>query len=71
RFFTGFKPENGRGYADFEMSPDTSYTVSLPDGSPEVSGLRLDTCASGLSGGWQLTFQNLRDGAPATPEPDE
>jgi hypothetical protein len=64
RFFTGFKPENGRGYADFEMSPDISYTVRLPDGSPEVSGLRLETCASGFSGGWQLTFQNLRDGAP-------
>ncbi len=66
-FFTGFKPQNGRGYADFEMSPDISYTVYLPDGSPEVSGLRLETCASGLSGGWRLTFQNLRDGAPATP----
>ena len=70
-FYTGFKPENGRGYADFEMSPDVSYTVRLPDGSPEVSGLRLETCVSGLSGGWQLTFQNLRNGAPATAEPGE
>ncbi|MCB8927754.1 MAG: hypothetical protein H6652_19235 [Ardenticatenaceae bacterium] len=61
RFFTGFKPEKGRGYADFEMSPDISYTVRLPDGSPEVSGLRLETCDSGFSGGWQLTFQNLRN----------
>lgn len=64
RFFTGLKPENGRGYADFEMSPDVSYTVRLPDGSPEVSGLRIEECASGFSGGWQLTFQNLRN-APA------
>lgn len=69
RFFTGFKPENGRGYADFEMSPDISYTVRLPDGSPEVSGLRLEECASGFSGGWQLTFQNLREGNPT--ESDE
>ena len=61
RFFTGFKPENGRGYADFEMSPDISYTVRLPDGSPEVSGLRIEECASGFSGGWQLTFENLRN----------
>ena len=66
-FFTGFKPENGRGYADFEMSPDISYTVRLPDGSPEVSGLRLETCASGLTGGWHLTFQNLRDGEFSSP----
>lgn len=71
RFYTGFKPENGRGYADFEMSPDVSYTVYLPDGSPEVSGLRIEECASGLSGGWQLTFQNLRDGNPSPAEEDE
>ncbi len=71
RFFTGFKPENGRGYADFEMSPDISYTVRLPDGSPEVSGLRLEECDSGLSGGWQLTFQNLRDGSPTDSKENE
>ncbi len=71
RFFTGFKPENGRGYADFEMSPDTSYTVRLPDGSPEVSGLRIEECASGFNGGWQLTFQNLREGSPADSEENE
>ncbi len=71
RFFTGFKPENGRGYADFEMSPDISYTVYLPDGSPEVSGLRIEECASGFSGGWQLTFQNLREGNPTPAEEDE
>ena len=64
RFYTGFKPENGRGYADFEMSPDIAYTVRLPDGSPEVSGLRLEACDSGFSGGWRLTFQNLRSGNP-------
>lgn len=68
RFFTGFKPENGRGYADFEMSPDISYTVRLPDGSPEVSGLRLEECASGFSGGWQLTFQNLRNNGSSDSE---
>ena len=71
RFYTGFKPENGRGYADFEMSPDIAYTVRLPDGSPEVSGLRLEECDSGFSGGWRLTFQNLRSGSPAPPEEDE
>ena len=68
RFFTGFKPENGRGYADFEMSPDISYTVRLPDGSPEVSGLRLEECDSSFSGGWQLTFQNLRNNSSASEE---
>jgi hypothetical protein len=70
RFFTGFKPENGRGYADFEMSPDVSYTVRLPDGSPEVSGLRIEECDDGVNGGWQLTFQNLREGNDAPTEED-
>ncbi len=71
RFFTGFKPENGRGYADFEMSPDISYTVRLTDGSPEVSGLRIEECASGFNGGWQLTFQNLRERTTTPTEEDE
>ncbi len=58
-FFTGFKPALGDGAGDFAMSPGTSYTVMLTDGSPEISGLRIETCASGLDGGWRLTFQNL------------
>lgn len=59
RLFTGFKPALGEGAGDFTMSPDTSYTVVLADGSPEISGLRIEPCAGGASGGWQLTFQNL------------
>jgi hypothetical protein len=69
RFFTGFKPAAGEGYGDFTMSPDTSYSVALADGSPEISGLRIEPCDSGLDGGWQLTFQSLRPAATATPEP--
>ena len=69
-FFTGFKPELGVGYGDFVMEPGESYSVVLADGSSEVSGLRVETCASGVSGGWRLTFQSLIFGATATPEPD-
>lgn len=67
-FFTGFKPEKGPGYGDFAMEPDISYSVSLAEGSPEVSGLRLEPCDNGRDGGWQLTFQNLRFQATPTPE---
>ncbi len=67
-FFTGFKPEVGIGYGDFAMSPDSSYSILLADGSPEVSGLRIENCATGFAGGWRLTFQNLIFGATATPE---
>jgi hypothetical protein len=69
RFFTGLKPQIDPGYADFTMQPDISYAVQLADGSPEVSGLRIEQCANSLDGGWRLTFQNLQFGATATPAP--
>jgi hypothetical protein len=62
RFHTGFKPELGLGYGDFIMLPDISYSVTLAEGSPTVSGLRIEPCPSnrgGLPGGWRLSFQNL------------
>jgi hypothetical protein len=58
-FFTGFKPELGLGYGDFTMDPEVSYTIVLADGSPEISGMRIERCDNGLDGGWLLTFQNL------------
>lgn len=71
RFYTGFQPALGPGYGDFTMTPDTSYTVLLAEGSPEMSGLRIEPCDNGAQGGWQLTFQNLRFGATPTPEIEE
>ncbi len=68
RFFTGFKPTFGAGYGDFEMLPGVSYTVQLADGSPEISGLRIEPCADGFDGGWWLTFQSLRIRLTPTPE---
>jgi hypothetical protein len=62
RFHTGFKPEFGLGYGDFIMLPEVSYSLTLVEGSPTVSGLRVEPCPAnrgGLPGGWQLTFQNL------------
>lgn len=61
RFFTGFKPDEGLGYGDFTMSPDVSYAVMLADGSPEVSGLRVEKCDDGRDAGWRLVFQKLSD----------
>lgn len=68
-FFTGFKPALGAGYGDFEMEPGVSYTIQLADGSPEISGLRIEPCEDGSDGGWWLTFQNLRVRLTPTPEP--
>jgi hypothetical protein len=72
RFFTGFQPEKGLGYGDFAMTPDVSYSVFLAEGSPTISGLRVEPCPSdegGLPGGWQLTFQNT-DVPQETPTPE-
>lgn len=63
RFFTGFKPELGLGYGDFTMQPELSYTVVVAEGSPPVSGLRIEDCPAsegGQAGGWRLTFQNTQ-----------
>lgn len=43
-FFTGFKPELGNGYADFTITPNTSYTVHLAGGSTVISNLNAPPC---------------------------
>lgn len=77
RFFTGFRPDVNPGYGDFTMEEGVSYSVQLAEGSPVVSGLRIEPCsvvAGGLPGGWRLTFQDVRPEPPtstpsATPTP--
>lgn len=61
RFFTGFKPELGLGYADFIMNAGVEYSLEMADGSPVVDGITVETCDTGVEGdfaGWRLTFQN-------------
>lgn len=43
-FFTGLKPELGFGYADFNMSEQILYTLTIPNGSTSLSGLRSPKC---------------------------
>ncbi len=59
QFVTGFQPDKEPGYGDFTMSPNSSYTVSIVEGSPEVSGLRIEPCDDSTVSSWRLTFQNL------------
>ena len=61
QFFTGLKPELGNGYADYLMTPGTTYTVQLVRGSDVALGITAPTCQSpegeSFSGSVKLTFQ--------------
>jgi len=43
-FFTGLKPELGKGYADFSMQPNQSYALRLATGSTAVGNLSAPPC---------------------------
>lgn len=61
QFFTGLKPELGNGYADYTMTPNTTYTVQLVRGSDVALGIIAPTCQSpdgeAYAGSIKLTFQ--------------
>jgi hypothetical protein len=61
RFFTGFKPEVGDGYADFIMQADTVYSVRVVEGGSFVPNISAPTCTDengeNYLGGLLLTFQ--------------
>lgn len=61
RAVTGLKPDEGLGYADFYVDPDTVYSISVGDlGMPLVSGLQLEDCpvdpaeGEGFLGSWRI-----------------
>ena len=61
QFFTGLKPELGNGYADYLMTPGTTYTVQLGRGSDVALGITPPTCQNpngeNFLGSIKLTFQ--------------
>jgi len=63
RFYTGLWPEQGAGYADFDMTPATIYEVYLADYRGDTAqGLASDLspglCRDGVEAvDWRLTFQ--------------
>ena len=60
-FFTGLYPEINNGYADFTMSPDTTYSIRVGIGGAIINGLTLPQCTGGdgstFSGNLVLTFK--------------
>lgn len=61
RFFTGFKPELGNGYADFTMQADTVYNIRIVTGGSFIPNITAPVCTdpNGVAypGGLRLTFQ--------------
>ncbi|OGO24559.1 MAG: hypothetical protein A2Y54_00905 [Chloroflexi bacterium RBG_16_51_16] len=61
RFFTGFKPEMGNGYADFQMTVSTAYNVRVVEGGTQVPNVTAPPCSnpngSAYTGDLLLTFQ--------------
>lgn len=61
RFFTGFKPELGNGYADFIMQTDIIYNVRIVEGGAFVPNISAPECTdpNGIkyTGSLLLTFQ--------------
>jgi hypothetical protein len=43
-FYTGLKPQQGPGYADFSMTPGVIYTLRLGDGGAPVDNLTAAVC---------------------------
>lgn len=60
-FFTGFKPELGNGYADYQMSPGLTYTLRAADGGTPIAGLTPPSCTAvngeTYFGGLRITLQ--------------
>lgn len=61
RFFTGFKPELGDGYADFLMQADTVYNIRISAGGTFVPNISTPVCTdpngAQYPGSLALTFQ--------------
>lgn len=60
-FFTGLKPELGRGYADFLMTPGVTYSLRLAAGSEIITDLSAGECETSAGtrywGSWLLIFR--------------
>ena len=60
-FFTGFKPEVGDGYADFQMVEAVIYSVRVVQGGTTVPDVSIPICTDpngqSFKGGVLLTFQ--------------
>jgi hypothetical protein len=59
-FYTGLKPEQGLGYADYTLDPALDYSIQVGEGSQPVADLSAAACKDAAGnpfwGAWWLTF---------------
>mgnify|MGYP006292541751 CR=1 FL=1 len=70
RALTGFRPEEGLGYADFVVEPGRTYNlyVDSPTGVPILT-LQAEPCAPDEGEGWTSRWLLIRDYPPPPLEP--
>jgi hypothetical protein len=60
RFYTGLKPEQGLGYADYTLDPALVYSLQVGEGSQPVADLAAAACEDAAGnrfwGAWWLAF---------------
>ncbi len=60
RFYTGLKPEQGLGYADYTLDPALVYSLHVGEGSQPVSDIAAAACEDSSGnrfwGAWRLNF---------------
>lgn len=66
-FFTGLKPEIDPGYADFQMAPNQTYTVTLVGLAEPVLGIDSHACETSSGTAQTPTYQLVYE--PAMDQP--
>lgn len=59
RFYTGLKPERDAGFADFKMTENERYTVTLPGLSDPSNAVIAQPCTDRQNGGTAITSYRL------------
>ena len=63
RAITGLKPEQGRGYADFDVKWGVNYSLGIGElGTPLITAIRLEPCPvdddkDAIIGSWRIILE--------------
>ena len=58
-FYTGLKPEEDIGYADFALLAPGEYNVEVSEGSSQVARVMAKPCWRGSHLAWRVVFRKV------------